>query len=434
MASLKFYIETWGCQMNFLDSQRIYASFIRMGYEPASLLQEADIYALNTCSVRKKSEEKVFSRLQELKKLKDKGVLKKIVLCGCIPENYGEEILKKYPFIDYLIGPDQIQNIPLILKNEKAIALDFEEKISFEEKDFEREEDVMASINVMEGCNQFCSYCIVPFVRGRERSRNFFEIIKEAEELAKKGFTSLMLLGQVINNYKCPETGYKLNKILEEISKIKEYKNIVFITSHPYYFEENLIETLGKYKNISNYIHLPAQSGSNKILKLMNRKYTVEEYLELLENIKKVRKDAVFSSDFIVGFPGEEEDDFNKTIELIKKVRYCSLYGFAYSPREKTKAAELKEKISRREKLERLNFLFKVQDGIQKEENMKLLGKILEVQVWGKAKKPENYYSGRTKDLRVVNFSSKNILKKRDWVRVEITEGLTHSLKGKEIL
>lgn len=420
--------------MNFLDSQRIYVSFIRMGFEPASSLKEAEIYALNTCSVRKKSEEKVWSRLMELKKLKKEGCLKKILLCGCIPENYGEELFKKFPFIDYLIGPDQIQNIPSILKNESAIALDFEEKISFKEEDFEREEEVMASVNVMEGCNQFCSYCIVPFVRGREKSRNFYEIIKEVEKLAEKGFTSLMLLGQVINNYKCPETGFKLHKLLEEIARIKEFKNIIFITSHPHYFEESLIEVIGKYENLSPYIHLPAQSGSNKILKLMNRKYTIEEYLNLIEKIKEARKDVSFSSDFIVGFPGEEENDFEETISLIKKVRYSSIYGFAYSPRQKTKAAELEDKLKRKEKLERLNYLFKIQDEIQKEDNVKLIGKIFEVQVYGKAKKPEDYYSGRTKDNRVVNFISSRELNKRDWVKVEITEGLTHSLKGKEII
>lgn len=420
--------------MNFLDSQRIYASFIRMGFEPVSILEEADIFALNTCSVRGKSEEKVFSRLQELKKKKEKGQVKKILLCGCIPENYGEKILEKFPFVDYLIGPDQIQNIPSILKKERAIALDFEEKISFKEDDFEREEEVMASINVMEGCNQFCSYCVVPFVRGREKSRNFYEIMKEVEILARKGFSSIMLLGQVINNYKCPETGFKLDKLLGEIAEIKEFKNIIFITSHPHYFEDNLIEVIGKYENISPYIHIPAQSGSNKILKLMNRKYTIEEYLYLIEKIKETRRDASFSSDFIVGFPGEEEADFEETINLIEKVRYSSIYGFAYSPRQKTRAAEMEDKLKRKEKLERLNHLFKVQDEIQKEDNLKLIGKIFEVQVYGKAKQPEDFYSGRTKDNRVVNFKSLKELKKRDWVKVKIEEGLTHSLKGKEVL
>lgn len=433
MASLKFYIETWGCQMNVLDSQRIYSSFIRMGFEPASSLAEADVFALNTCSVRKKAEEKVWSRLYEIKDLKEKGNLKKILLCGCIPENYGEEVLKKFPFVDYLIGPDQIQNLPKILEKEKAIALDFEEKISFEE-DIERSGEVMPMVSVMEGCNQFCSYCVVPYTRGRERSRNFYEILKEVEFLAKKGFTSLMLLGQVINNYKCPNTNYGLEKLLEEISKIKEFKNIIFITSHPHYFKDELIETIAKYKNISPYIHIPAQSGSNKILKEMNRKYTVEEYINLIEKIKLAKEGASFSSDFIVGFPSEEEKDFQDTINLIKKIRFSSIYGFAYSPRKNTKAAELKDNISRKEKMERLNYLFKVQDEIQKEENTKLVGKIFEVQVYGKAKKPVDTFSGRTRCNRVVNFKSEREIKKGEWVKVEIVEALVHSFFGKEVI
>jgi tRNA-2-methylthio-N6-dimethylallyladenosine synthase len=419
--------------MNVLDSQRIYSSFIRMGFYPSESLKEADVFALNTCSVRKKAEEKVWSRLNEVKKLKEKGSLKKIILCGCIPESYGEEILKKFPFIDFLIGPDQIQNIPKILEKEKAIALDFEEKFSFAEDDFERSTEVMPSVSVMEGCNQFCSYCVVPYTRGRERSRNFYEILKEVNFLVQKGFTSIMLLGQVINNYKCPETGFKLDKLLKEIAKIKELRNIIFITSHPHYFGDELIETISEYENISPYIHLPAQSGSNKILKAMNRKYTVEEYINLIEKIKKAKEGAVFSSDFIVGFPSEEEEDFQETINLIKKIRYSSIYGFAYSPRQKTKALELKDNISRKEKLERLNYLFKVQDEIQKENNSKLIGKIFEVQVFGRAQKPENAFSGRDKCLRVVNFKSNRELKKGEWVQVEIEDGLTHSLFGKEL-
>lgn len=419
--------------MNVLDSQRIYSSFLRMGFEPAETLQEANIFALNTCSVRKKAEEKVWSRLNEIKKLKINRNLKKILLCGCIPESYGEEILKKFPFIDYLIGPDQIQNIPKILEKERAVALDFEERVSFNEEDFERSVEVMPMVTVMEGCNQFCSYCVVPFTRGREKSRNFYEILREVEALAKKGFTSVMLLGQVINNYKCPETNFKLEKLLKEIGKIKELKNIIFITSHPHYFSDELIETISIYENISPYIHLPAQSGSNKILKAMNRKYTVEEYINLIEKIKKAKEGASFSSDFIVGFPSEEEEDFQETINLIKKVRYSSIYGFAYSPRQNTKAAEIKDNISRKEKLERLNYLFKIQDEIQKEDNIKLIGKIFEVQIYGKASKPEGAFSSRTKSNRVVNFISKKELKKGEWVKVQITEGLTHSLFGSEV-
>ncbi len=419
--------------MNVLDSQRIYSSFLRMGFEPASTLKEANIFALNTCSVRKKAEEKVFSRLSEIKKLKESGNLKKILLCGCIPESYGEEILKKFPFIDYLIGPDQIQNIPKILEKERAVALDFEERVSFNEEDFERTVEVMPMVTVMEGCNQFCSYCVVPFTRGREKSRNFYEILREVEALAKKGFTSIMLLGQVINNYKCPETNFKLDKLLKEIAKIIELKNIIFITSHPHYFNDELIETISIYENISPYIHLPAQSGSNKILRAMNRKYTVEDYIDLIEKIKKAKEGASFSSDFIVGFPSEEEEDFQETINLIKKVRYSSIYGFAYSPRQNTKAAEIKDNISRKEKLERLNYLFKVQDEIQKEDNSKLIDSIFEVQVYGKASKPEGAFSARTKSNRVVNFISNKELKKGEWVKVQITEGLTHSLFGNEV-
>ncbi len=419
--------------MNVLDSQRIYSSFIRMGYEPSNFMEEAEIFALNTCAVRSKAEEKVWSRLNELKKIKEKGILKKILLCGCIPEHYGEEILKRFPFVDFIIGPDQIQNIPLILQKERCIALDFDEDISFKSEDFERKDEVMPMVTIMEGCNQFCSYCVVPFTRGRERSRFFDEILIEVEDLIKKGYSSLMLLGQVINNYKCPKTGKDLCKLLEEIAKYGDLKNVIFITSHPHYFKESLVETISKYENISPYIHLPVQSGSNKILKAMNRKYTVEEYLNLIEKIKKVKKGVSFSSDFIVGFPGEGEKEFEETIELIKKIRYSSIFGFAYSPRQKTKAAELEDTLRRKEKLERLNFLFEIQDKIQKEDNEKLIGKIFEVQVFGRGQKPKGSYSGRTKCYKTINFLSKNEIKKGTWVKVEVTEGFAHSLFGKEV-
>lgn len=433
MASVKFFIETWGCQMNVLDSQRIYSSFIRMGYEPSNQLDECDVFALNTCAVRGKAEEKVWSRLSELKKLKQKGTLKKILLCGCIPEHYGDQLWKKFPFVDYIIGPDQILNIPLILQNEKGIALDFNENISFKADDFERIDEVMPMVTIMEGCNQYCSYCVVPYTRGKEKSRNFDEIMKEIEELIKRNYNSFILLGQVINNYKCPQKAKNFSSLLENIANFKEIKNIIFLTSHPYYFRDDLIEVIGKYENISPYIHLPAQSGSDKILKAMNRKYTIEEYLKLIEKIKIAKKDATFSSDFIVGFPQEEEKDFEETIELIKKVRYSSIYGFAYSPRSKTKASEIKDNLSRKEKLERLNLLFKIQDEIQKEENEKLVGKNFDIQVYGKAHKPEGAYSGRTKCNRVVNFTSDKEIKKGEWVKVEIIEGLTHSLFGRRL-
>lgn len=433
MASVKFYIETWGCQMNVLDSQRIYSSFIRMGYEPANQLNESEVFALNTCAVRGKAEEKVWSRLSELKKLKQRGILKKILLCGCIPEHYGEQLWKKFPFVDYIIGPDQIQNIPLILQNEKGIALDFNENISFKADDFERIDEVMPMVTIMEGCNQYCSYCVVPYTRGQERSRNFDEIIKEIERLIKNNYNSMMLLGQVINNYKCPQTNKNFSNLLERVANFKELKNIIFLTSHPHYFSDDLIEVIKKYDNISSYIHLPAQSGSNKILKAMNRKYTIEEYLKLIEKIKIAKKDVSFSSDFIVGFPQETDEDFEKTIELIKKVKYSSIYGFAYSPRSKTKASEISDRLSRKEKLKRLNLLFKIQDEIQKEENKKLIGRIFEVQVYGKAQKPEGAYSGRTKCNRVVNFTSDKEIKKGEWVEVEIKEGLTHSLFGRRL-
>jgi tRNA-2-methylthio-N6-dimethylallyladenosine synthase len=429
---MKFWIETWGCQMNQLDSARLSGRFLQAGFSAAETLDEADLFLLNTCSVRQKAEEKVYARLGELKAWKKSREGRRIGLCGCIAQQHKARLFERSPLLDFVFGPGEVEHAAALIQSGAATAFTLSKTLEYDAASVDRSNEITPMLTVAEGCNLFCSFCIVPFVRGRQRSRPSAAIETEVRDLLAKGFDDLMLLGQVVNAYRDPETGLGLTGLLARLSAIPGLRNLAFVTSHPAHFDFDLIPLLRDNPVLSRYFHMPAQCGSDRILKAMNRPYTNDAYRGMMLALKDAVPDIALSSDFIVGFPGETEADFEDTLTLIREIRFASLYAFAYSPRPGTKAARLEDDVPRAEKMRRLRALLDLQNGIQREENRRLEGRVMPVHV---IEKPENkaLWIGRTKCNRVVNFSASegSDVARGRWVDVEITEGLPHSLRGK---
>ena len=429
---MKFYIETWGCQMNQLDSARLSGRFLQAGFESANDLEEADVFLLNTCSVRQKAEEKVYARLGELKAWKRRKEGRRIGLCGCIAQQHKARLFERSPILDFVFGPGEVEHAAALIQSGAPTGFTLSKTLEYDATSVDRSNEITPMVTVTEGCNLFCSFCIVPFVRGRERSRPAAAIETEVHDLSAKGFDDILLLGQVVNAYKDPESGMGFTDLLARLAGTAGVRNLGFVTSHPSHFDFNLIRLLKDTPVLSRYFHMPAQCGSDRILKAMNRPYTREAYLGMMRALKEAVPDIALSSDFIVGFPGETEADFEATLALIAEVRFASLYAFAYSPRPGTKAARLEDDVPRTEKMRRLKTLLDLQNGIQREENRKLEGLVMPVHVIEKPEK-KALWIGRTKCNRVVNFSVPEgfAVSRGKWVDVEITEGLPHSLRGR---
>ena len=422
--------------MNERDSERVLALLIEQGYRIVSLPEEADLIVINTCTVRKKPEHKVYSLLGRFKRLKEKKPQLKIVVMGCLAQQEGEMLLERFPQVDMVLGPDRVDEF--IKGLEKVIGGDRVCMIGFKEDPSQRVllppfRSPRAYVNIMQGCDNFCSYCIVPYVRGPEKSRPSQEILKEVRLLAKEGVKEVILLGQNVNAYGKKSAGeLSFVELLRKIAEIPGIERIRFTTSHPKDLSEELILAFKEIPQLCEHIHLPFQAGSNKILKMMRRGYTREEYLQKVERLREVVPEIAITADVIVGFPGEEEEDFEQTLDLIKRVRFDGLFSFKYSPRKGTLASRWPDNVPEPIKAKRLEKLQNLQRKITLEKNKALEGKVLEVLVDGCGER-DGQLRGRSRCNRVVNFMGPlDLIGKIVWVKIK--EGLPNCLRGELLL
>jgi tRNA-2-methylthio-N6-dimethylallyladenosine synthase len=435
----RVYIETYGCQMNEHDSEQILNLLERSHYIATNDAQQADLVLINTCSVREKPEHKVYSALGRFKKLKEeKGTI--IGVAGCVAQQEGEKLLDRIPFLDMVIGT---QAIPWLTQYLQKIEISGQRVC---ETDFDPEgryltsllpqgllRQVKSYVTIMQGCNHFCSFCIVPYVRGREKSRASQDIIEEVKHLAQLGVKEVCLLGQNVNGYgKGLAEEINFSTLLGRINKVEGIERIRFTTSHPKDLSEELIEVFSNLDKVCEHIHLPFQSGSDKVLESMRRGYTKEVYLDKIDRLKKVCPSIAITADVIVGFPGEEDEDFQETLDLMERVRFDDLYSFKYSPRKGTRAAEIGDQVEEKVKQERLSILQRSQKEMTLQKNQTLAGKVEEVLVEGRSKQSDQDISGRTRSNKIVNFEG-NLELVGQLVSVHITKAYAHSLRGRLI-
>ena len=433
----KVFIKTFGCQMNVYDSNRIFDLVKKIGFEKTEKCEEANCYILNTCHIRDKAKEKVYHEIGRVKKTFRSKKKPIIIVAGCVAQAENKEMLNREPYIDIVMGPQsyhKINNTILNhLKNKKRKEeTEFEtiEKFDYLSKIKNKNSNVSSFLTIQEGCDKFCSFCVVPYTRGPEYSRPFEQIVNEAKELVGLGAREIILIGQNVNAYffSGGKKKYKLSHLIFELEKIYELKRIRYTTSHPKDMTADLIDCYKKSKKLMPLLHLPVQSGSNRILKLMNRKHNIDDYLSIYEKLIKINKNIMFSSDFIIGYPGETDLEFNKTLNLIKKINFINSYSFIFSPRPGTKAANL-DTIEKKVSQERLETIQKILFKNQIERNKSLEGKIISVLVENKMKDGVKLF-GRTEYMTPVIFdgSIKNIGK---IVNVEIIKSNQNSLFGK---
>ena len=431
-----YFVKTYGCQMNVHDSENIKAILEEMGFEEALDMENADLILLNTCAIRENAHNKVFGMIGRLKHMKEDRPNIITGVCGCMAQEevVVKEILDKYSFLDIVFGTHNIHELPEILNkamHKDKIEVDVYscEGDIIEDMPAKRDSKYKAFVNIMYGCDKFCTYCIVPYTRGKQRSRRFGDIIREVKTLKNDGYKEVTLLGQNVNAYgKDLNLEYDMSDLLEEVAKTN-IERVRFVTSHPWDFTDRMIEVIGKYPNIMPYIHLPLQSGSDRILKLMGRRYTKESYLELFNKIKKIVPNASITTDIIVGFPGETEEDFLETLDVVNKCKYDSAFTFIFSPREGTPAAKMKDDIPLSVKEERLHRLNEVVNKYALLANEKYLGKIVPVLLENVSEKGEGKLVGYTDTMKLVNVkASKDMLGKI--VLVKITDVKTWSMDG----
>ena len=434
-----FYLKTYGCQMNEHDSDNIEALLTGLGFKKVDNYENADLVLLNTCSIRENAHNKAFGMLGRLKHLKAQKKDLIVGLCGCMAQEASvvEEIIKKYSWVNFVFGTHNMYQLPNIIdraieENKQQIEVFSKEGDLVEGLPVIRTNNYKAYVNIIYGCNKFCTYCIVPYTRGRERSRAKEDILKEVDELIKDGYKEITLLGQNVNAYgKDLYDDYTLGNLLEDIAK-KDIPRVRFMTSHPWDFTDSMVEVIGKYKNIMPSVHLPVQSGSSRILKLMGRRYTRESYLELFNKIKNTVPGVAISTDIIVGFPGETEEDFLETLSLAEECKYDNAFTFIFSKREGTPACLLKDETSEEEKENRLQRLNKVVNKYFLENNKKLENKIVEVLVEGVSEK-DNMFYGYTDTNKLINFSSEKEVVPGDIIKVKVVAAKTWSLDGEAI-
>lgn len=420
--------------MNEYDSLRIASVFEKMGFAPAETMEDGDYLIVNTCSVREKPQHKAESSIGRFRQIKKKRPEVKIGFCGCVAQQEGENLLKANKDIDFVVGTDGLFRLEDVVAcveagerlsdtqvNEGGLNIDV----------FSRSVSVSSFVTIMKGCDNFCSYCIVPYVRGREKSRSVIEILDEVKFLADGGAREITLLGQNVNSYGSGlDGGMNFPKLLNMVSGVDGIKRIRFVTSHPKDFSDELIEVMRDNDKICEYLHLPLQAGSDSVLKKMNRKYTYAHYLERVIKAKERIPGLALSSDFIVGFPGETDTDFEQTLKAVKEIGYDTIFAFNYSVRPGTKAEHFEDDVPVKVKKMRLAKLLDIQKEIIAERSAAYEGQTVEVMVEGSSKKGEEQYSGRNRQNRVVNFTSDTILSSGEFVNVKIVEARPNSLLG----
>ncbi len=434
----KYFIKTYGCQMNEHDGEMISAILEDMKYTRTDNYEEADLIILNTCAIRENAHNKTFGMLGRIKHLKQTKPELMVGLAGCMSqeESVVEKIISKYKWMDFVFGTHNIHKLPFILEehmNTKRLEVSVwsNEGNVIEGIPAKRDSSIKAWVNIMYGCDKFCTYCIVPYTRGKQRSRLPEDIIDEVKDLINKGYKEVTLLGQNVNAYgkDFENRNYKMENLLEDVAKTG-IDRVRFVTSHPWDFTDKMIDVIAKYDNICNYIHLPVQSGSSRILKLMGRRYTKESYIELYNKIRnKLGENCSITTDIIVGFPGETKKDFEDTLKLAEECKYDSAFTFIYSPREGTPAAKMEDNVSIEEKNERLYKLNDIINKYAKEANDKLIGKVVKVLLENISEKDPNMLAGYTDTMKLVNVKAdKKYIGKI--IDVKILEAKTWSLDG----
>ena len=434
----KYFIRTYGCQMNVHDSEEIKGILENLGFKETTKVEDSDIVVLNTCAIRENAHDKVFGFLGRLKHLKKEKPELIICIGGCMPqeESVANRLKEKYPFVNIVFGTHNINDLGTMIleaNKEQQIEVYSIEGNVYENMDYVRDSKYTAWVNIMYGCDKFCTYCIVPFTRGRQRSRKMEDIIKEVNDLKEKGYLEITLLGQNVNAYgKDLEEGYDFATLLENVAKTN-IPRIRFVTSHPWDFTDKMIDVIARFENIMPYIHLPIQSGSTKVLKLMGRRYTKEEYTRLYNKIKERVPNVSITTDIIVGFPNETEEDFKETLDVVNICKFDGAFTFIYSPREGTPAAKIKDEISKEVKEERVHELNELINSYSLKHNQEYIGKTEEVLILGPSEKGENKVYGYTKTMKLVNVNNaENDIGKL--IQVHITDAKSFSLDGEKAI
>ncbi|MGK2859493.1 MAG: tRNA (N6-isopentenyl adenosine(37)-C2)-methylthiotransferase MiaB [Thermoanaerobaculia bacterium] len=426
-----YYIETWGCQMNDLDTQRLSGQLKLRGYRRVSSEHEAGLILLNTCSVREKSEQKMFSELGRLRSAKERGAT--IGVCGCVAQQEGEAILARAPHVDFVMGPGNVGYLDEILKGSARVAVEFPEDRRYDYLSIDRPSAVRAQVTVVEGCNKNCTFCIVPTTRGREVSRPLRDIIAESVHAVSTGRVEIELLGQTVNAYVCPESGGDFADLISAVARIEGVLRVRFMTSHPAEVTPRMIVAMRAHENICRYIHLPVQSGSSAVLRRMKRLYSREQFLTTVSALRAAMPEIRFSTDVIVGFPGETDNDFLATLTLLEEVRFGSIYAFKYSERPGTASIRLGGPVDDAVSTERLNRVFELQARIERETLEGYVGKVLPVLVEGPSRNDPSVFAGRTEDSWTVNFVRSAPTRIGALIGVRIDHAKHHSLFGEAV-
>jgi tRNA-2-methylthio-N6-dimethylallyladenosine synthase len=438
-----FYIETFGCQMNAHDSEKVVGTLLEKGYSQVERAEDAELVLYNTCSIRDKAEQKVFHRLQQFKR--DAGAGKVFGVLGCVAQQEGERIFEKAPHVSLVAGSASYTKLPEMLVqlergNRRVTGLDLNTDEAFDTPHTRRDHPHRAYITIIEGCDKSCAYCVVPFTRGPERSRTSESVLREAGELARMGYTEVQLLGQNVNSYSDPSpAGWDFAQLLARVGEVEGMRRVRFTTSHPRDFVKPIIDAIDELPSLCNHVHLPVQSGSTKILAAMDRQYTRDEYMRRIEWMKNARRDIAITTDIIVGFPGETEQDFEQTLNLMDEVEFESMYVFKYSRRPNTAALQYEDHIPEEEKTRRLLIVQEKQRAIQIRRNAAYVGRVEEVHVEG-YNKATSQWIGRTTQHKTLNFIDADVREPQEgrtlvgkYLDVLVTRASPNSLAGESV-
>ena len=434
-----FYLEVFGCQMNVHDSEKVVGTLLAQGYRQVPTVEEAGLVLYNTCSIRDKAEQKVFHRLADYKKLHAQG--KRFGVLGCVAQQEGEKIFERAPHVSLVCGSASYRNLPQMLVqleagNQRVTGLDDRETEECFETEFTaRTNPHRGYITIIEGCDKFCAYCVVPFTRGKERSRTSDSVLAEARRMADLGYTEIQLLGQIVNSYRDPSGKKSFAELLMAVGQVSGIRRVRFTTSHPRHFGPDIVAAIDSVPTLCDHVHLPIQSGSTRVLDAMQRLYTREEYLERISWVRAAKREISVSSDIIVGFPGETEAEFEQTLSLLDQVEFDAVFGFKYSPRPNTPSLQLADAVPDDEKSRRLSVLLDRQREIQRRRYQRHLGQILEVMVEGR-NEARGQWIGRTSQNKVLNFTAEGgpIPTVGSYVSVVTTASFPNSLVGEMVV
>jgi tRNA-2-methylthio-N6-dimethylallyladenosine synthase len=433
-----FYLETFGCQMNAHDSEKVVGTLLHEGYRQVETVEEAGLVLYNTCSIRDKAEQKVFNRLNDFKKYKKQG--KKFGVLGCVAQQEGEKIFERAPYVDLVCGSASYRKLPEMLvqleTGQRASGLDDRQTAECFETEFTaRTNPHRGYITIIEGCDKFCAFCVVPYTRGKERSRTSESVLAEARQMAELGYSDIQLLGQNVNSYRDPSETKSFAELLRAVAQVPGIRRVRFTTSHPRDFGRDIVEVMDETPGLCDHVHLPVQSGSSRLLEKMSRLYTREQYLERIGWVKAARRELSLTTDMIVGFPGETEEDFDHTLSLLDEVGYDAVFAFKYSPRPNTPALKYADAIPEEEKSRRLQILMDKQRAIQVIRNRRHGGRILEVMVERK-NEVSGQWAGRTSQNMVLNFTAPAGVEPGlgSYVNTRVTATFPNSLAGELVV